>query len=317
MTRIVRFADPDETVRTGVLDEDGTVRPFEGTPRIADLLRLPVAELRELVAATGAAPASSTADGVLLLPPLDGRMELWAAGVTYERSREARVAESTEQSVYERVYDAERPELFFKAVPWRLVTDGEPIAVRADSTLDVPEPELGLVVNALGEVAGYLVVDDVSSRSIEGENPLYLPQAKIYAGSCSVSAAIVPAWEVTAPDALEITMTVRRDGGTAYRASTSTAAFHRPPRDLVDYLMRCQPFPDGVVLSTGTGIVPGLDFTLRAGDLVEITVAEVGSLVNPVLADQAGMAWLTEAADHPMARLAARGGRERQPARGA
>lgn len=201
-----------------------------------------MAELRALVENTAAGPAAIHEPDVLPLPPLDGLMELWVAGVTYERSREARVEESTEQSVYERIYDAERPELFFTSPPWRVVTDGEPIAVRDDSALNVPEPELALVLNRYGETDGYLVADDVSSRSIEGENPLYLPQAKIYAGSAAVSSAIVPAWEIDAPDALDITMAVWRDGEAAYQASTSTAAFHRTPQGLVDHLWR-SPLP--------------------------------------------------------------------------
>ncbi|MDQ0994189.1 fumarylacetoacetate hydrolase family protein [Streptomyces sp. V3I7] len=306
---LVRFADDTGTVRTGVADASGTVRPFEGSPRIADLLQLPAADLRALVEATAAAPGSGPglpADAVLLLPPLDGLMELWAAGVTYERSRDARIAESTEQSVYERIYDAERPELFFKSQPWRVVTDDEPIAVREDSELNVPEPELGLVLNRQGETVGYVIVDDVSSRSIEGSNPLYLPQAKVYAGSAAVSSGIVPFWEVEDATALKIGLVVRRSGAVAYEATTTTASFHRPPRDLVDHLWRSQPFPDGAVLSTGTGIVPGLDFTLRSGDVVEITVEGVGTLSNPVRDQRAELDWLVEAIDRPLARRAHR-----------
>ncbi|MBY8879074.1 fumarylacetoacetate hydrolase family protein [Actinacidiphila acidipaludis] len=298
MTRIVRFAAPDGSVRTGVADGTGAVHAL-GEHRIAELLRLTAAELRGRVEAALAGPASHDEAELILLPPLDGRMELWAAGVTYERSREARVAESTEQTVYERVYDAERPELFFKAVPWRVVTDGEPVAVRPDSELDVPEPELGLMVNRHGETVGYLVVDDVSSRSIEGDNPLYLPQAKVYAGSCAVSAGFVPAWEVGAPDALAIRMTVWRDGTAAFEGTTSTAAFRRAPRELVGHLLAGQPFPDGVALSTGTGIVPGLDFTLGEGDVVEIAIDGVGTLTNHVVGDPARLGWLAEAEDRP------------------
>jgi 2-dehydro-3-deoxy-D-arabinonate dehydratase len=305
MTRIVRFADRDGTPRTGVADGTGAVHGL-GERRVADLLRLPAASLRTLLDAALAAPATHAEADVLLLPPLDGRMELWAAGVTYERSREARVAESTEQTVYERVYDADRPELFFKAVPWRVVTDGEPVAVRPDSALDVPEPELGLVVNRHRETVGYLVVDDVSSRAIEGENPLYLPQAKVYAGSCAVSSSIVPAWEVADPAALAIAMTVWRGGTAAFEGATSTAAFHRAPEELVAHLAAAQPFPDGVVLSTGTGIVPGLDFTLADGDVVEITIDGVGTLTNPVVGDPARLDWLADAADRPALRAAHR-----------
>jgi 2-dehydro-3-deoxy-D-arabinonate dehydratase len=221
-------------------------------------------------------------EDVQLLSPVDGAMEVWAAGVTYERSRDARVEESSERTVYDRVYQAERPELFFKSPAWRVVTDGEPIGVREDSGVNVPEPELGLVINAFGEIAGYLVVNDVSSRSIEGENPLYLPQAKIYAGSCAVSAGIVPAW-LTEIDDLRIAMTVRRDEEVVFEGTTSTAQFHRAPAGLVPYLVDWLEFPEGVVLSTGTGIVPGLDFDLKPADVVEITIENIGRLVNPVV----------------------------------
>src|SRR4051794_7990570 len=218
-----------------------------------------------------------------LLAPLDGRTEVWAAGVTYERSRDARMEESSEQSVYDRIYDAERPELFFKSVAWRVVTDGDPIAVRADSPLNVPEPEVGLVLNADADVVGYLVVDDVSSRSIEGDNPLYLPQAKVYDGSCAVSAGIVPAWCVPDPGDLEIELRVRRGQDTVFSGVTSTGALYRSNEDLVGHLFRALRFPDGVVLSTGTGIVPDMSFSLRPGDTVDISVSGIGSLTNPVL----------------------------------
>ncbi|OEV29548.1 fumarylacetoacetate hydrolase [Streptomyces nanshensis] len=302
MTRIVRFADDSGTVRTGIADEAGAVRPFEGTPRVADLLRLPAGELRALTERTAGGPPVFSEGGVVLLPPLDGLMELWAAGVTYERSREARVAESTEQSIYERVYDAERPELFFKAQPWRIVTDGEPVAVRDDSELNVPEPELGLVLNSRAETVGYVVTDDVSSRTIEGENPLYLPQAKIYGGSAAVSSGIVPAWELDDVSALRITLTISRDGAAVFEGETSTAAFHRDPHALAGYLWHAQPFPDGAVLATGTGIVPGMDFTLRHGDTAEIEIEGVGRLTNPVVGDQSRLDWLTEAVDNPLLR---------------
>jgi len=249
---------------------------------IAELLALSAADFRDVVTGGTDGPTHQLAD-VTLLPPVDGRTEVWAAGVTYERSRDARVEESTEQSVYERVYDAERPELFLKSVAWRVVTEGEPIAVRDDSALNVPEPELGLAVNADGDVVGYLVVNDVSSRTIEGANPLYLPQAKIYAGSCAVSAGIRPAWEVPDAHALDITMTVRRGADVAFRGTVSTARLRRSAAELVEYLYRGQSFPDGAVLSTGTGIVPDIDFTLRPGDIVDIDISEVGRLTNPVV----------------------------------
>lgn len=278
---VIRFADDHDAVHCGILD-DGAVTALPGVRSIAELLASSAADFRSVVTGLPDGPTHRLAD-VTLLPPVDRRTEVWAAGVTYERSRDARVEESTEQSVYARVYDAERPELFLKSVAWRVVTEGEPIAVRDDSALNVPEPELGLVVNAGCDVVGYVVVNDVSSRTIEGANPLYLPQAKIYAGSCAVSAGIRPVWEVPDAHALDITMTVRRDADVAFRGTVSTARLRRTAADLVGYLYRGQSFPDGAVLSTGTGIVPGIDFTLRPGDVVEIEIADVGRLTNPVV----------------------------------
>jgi 2-dehydro-3-deoxy-D-arabinonate dehydratase len=276
---VVRYLDAEQRVHIG-LNEGEIIRPLPADLRIADLLTVRVEQVRQVLDEAGDEEVEVAS--VLLLPPVDGMTEVWAAGVTYERSRDARVEESAERTVYDRVYEAERPELFFKAPAWRVVTDGEPIAVREDSSVNVPEPELGLVINAFGEILGYLVVNDVSSRSIEGANPLYLPQAKVYAGSCAISAGFVPAW-LTDIDALDIAMVVRRGGDVAFEGATSTSAFHRPPAGLVPYLVGWLDFPEGVILSTGTGIVPGLDFDLRPGDEVEITVAGVGRLVNPVL----------------------------------
>jgi 2-dehydro-3-deoxy-D-arabinonate dehydratase len=229
---------------------------------------------------------------VRLLPPLDGRGEVWCAGVTYERSRGARMEESSQQSIYDRVYSADRPELFPKAPAWRLVTDGEPIGIRVDSGHDVPEPELAVVVNSHGEIVGYGVCDDVSSRSIEGENPLYIPQAKVFAGGCALTPGIRPAWEVGEPSDLEITMTVRRDGGTAFEGGTSTSRLARTLSDLVAALCSAYDFPDGVVLATGTGIVPEMDFALQEGDQVEIDIEQVGRLTNQVVVGKYPFGWL-------------------------
>jgi 2-dehydro-3-deoxy-D-arabinonate dehydratase len=226
-----------------------------------------------------------------LLPPVDGRMEVWAAGVTYARSREARMEESSVADVYERVYGAERPELFFKAVPWRVVTDDEPIAIRRDSELNVPEAELAVVLNSVGETIGFTVCNDVSSRTIEGENPLYLPQAKVYAGSCALSSAIRPAWELDGGN-LEITLEVRRDREIAWSGRVSTGQLRRTPAELSAFLFEEEQFPDGVILSTGTGIVPEMEFTLAVGDVVSITVDQVGTLSNHVVAGKGELAWL-------------------------
>jgi 2-dehydro-3-deoxy-D-arabinonate dehydratase len=202
--------------------------------------------------------------------------------VTYLRSRIARMGESADPDIYDRVYAAERPELFFKSAAWRVVTDGEPVAIREDSGWDVPEPELAVVANRYGEIVGYGVCNDLSSRSLEGENPLYLPQAKVFAGACALGPVIRPAWEVDAT-ALEIRLRIERDGAAVVDESVSTGSIARPLTDLVDYLFRAENFPDGAWLSTGTGIVPPDEFTLRVGDRVTIEVQDVGSLSNPVM----------------------------------
>nr|WP_225956133.1 fumarylacetoacetate hydrolase family protein [Amycolatopsis lexingtonensis] len=274
---MVRFADGTGTPRVGLL-ADERLRPL-AVASMSELLRHSVAEIREL-AETAGEPVPAA--GAQLLPPLDGRMEVWAAGVTYLRSEEARREESADEDVYARVYRAERPELFFKSPAWRVVTDDEPIAVRADSANNVPEPELGLLLTASGEIAGYVVVDDVSSRSIEGENPLYLPQAKIYTGSCAVSARVRPAWEVPDALSLDLRMRILRDGHEVFAGEANTTQLNRGPAELVEYLWRDNDFPDGAVLSTGTSVVPGLDQGLRPGDVVEIEIGEVGSLRSPV-----------------------------------
>ena len=279
--QIVRYS-LDGAPRTGVLT-DGQVRPLE--PSLAELLRLPLADMRELVtAAAQAPPLDAPLSDVPLLPPIEGRMEVWAAGVTYHRSRQARVAESgADADVYERVYDAPRPELFFKSAAWRVVGHGGTIAVRADSTIDVPEPELALVLNADGEIVGYTVCDDVSSRTIEGENPLYLPQAKIYLGGCALGPAIRPAWEVPDPYALPIRMAIHRDGMTAWSGEAGTHQLHRRLDELAACLFTADVFPDGAVLATGTCLVPELPFSLEDGDRVEINIGGIGLLATDVV----------------------------------
>jgi 2-dehydro-3-deoxy-D-arabinonate dehydratase len=216
-----------------------------------------------------------------LLMPVDPP-EIWCAGVTYERSRDARVDESTVKDVYTLVYGAERPELFLKdAACRRTVGPGRPIGVRADSTWDVPEPEIGLVLGKDGDVAGYTIGNDVSSRAIEGENPLYLPQAKLFAGACALGPALLVA--NGAPTAFEIRLRiVGPDGSELFRGETSTARMKRSFEELVSWLRRDNPVPAGSVLLTGTGLVPPDDFTLQAGQRVEIHVPGIGTLVNPV-----------------------------------
>lgn len=253
---------------------------------LAELLDLRSAELRTLLEGELAPTAPD-----IPAAPIDGRTEVWASGVTYLRSRSARMDESSDPDIYDRVYVAERPELFFKSAAWRVVTDGEPIAIREDSSWDVPEPELAVIANRHGEIVGYGVCDDVSSRSLEGENPLYLPQAKVFAGACAIGPAIRPAWEVDASD-LGIRLRIERDGRTIVDDATSTASLARPLPELVEYLFRAENFPDGAWLSTGTGIVPADDFTLRVGDRVTVEVQDVSSVTNPVAQGRASWDFL-------------------------
>lgn len=286
---IVRFLSPGaQRPAVGVRDA-GTVTEL-AVSGIGELLRLPLADLRDALAATG-----PTHGEVRLLPPVDQRMEVWAAGVTYERSRAARITESERAAdVYDLVYDAERPELFFKSASWRVTGDGESVSVREDSEVDVPEPELGLVVNQHAEIVGYTVVNDMSSRSIEGVNPLYLPQAKIYLGGCAVGPAIRPVWEVADPYDLTIELSIERAGAVAWEGETSTKLLHRRFDDLVEYLFRADLFPDGVVLATGTALVPDLPFTLTAGDRLTITIGEVGTLTSTVVSGRNDLGWLAD-----------------------
>ena len=226
--------------------------------------------------AAGPVPA-----GARIVAPIGGQ-EVWAAGVTYTRSLDARVLETGTPDPYERVYRAERPELFFKATPGRVRGPGEPVGIRGDSGWDVPEPELAVVADRNGHIAGYLNGNDMSSRSIEGENPLYLPQAKIYTGSCAIGPCLATPDEVPALRSLLISLRVVRDGAEVISDTVKVADLHRRPDDLVGWLFRALDFPVGVVLLTGTAIVPPPDFTLRAGDEVVIATTGLGELRNAV-----------------------------------
>ncbi|HEX5205523.1 MAG TPA: fumarylacetoacetate hydrolase family protein [Actinoplanes sp.] len=259
--------------------QDGAWGELDGS--LADLLAVPLDQARAVVEAA-AREAGGERPGAEVLPPLD-RQEVWAAGVTYLRSRDGRKEESGHGSLYDHVYDNDRPEIFFKSSPWRVVGDRDAVGVRADSGWDVPEAEVGLVLNAAGEVFGYTLANDMSSRSIEGENPLYLPQAKIYDRSCAIGPAIVPSW-VAGPGPFAIGLRVLRAGREAYAGTTSTSAMARSFADLAAWLFRALSFPAGVVLLTGTGVVPDADFTACPGDTIEITSTALGTLTNPVIA---------------------------------
>jgi 2-dehydro-3-deoxy-D-arabinonate dehydratase len=217
------------------------------------------------------------------LAPIESQ-EVWASGVTYYRSRNARMEESKSAGggdFYDRVYDAERPELFFKATPHRVVGPGGNVAIRDDASWSVPEPELTLVVNPKGKIIGYTVGNDMSSRDIEGENPLYLPQAKVYDRSCALGPCIYVTDEPL-PASTEIQLEILRAGKTEFSDRTTLSAMKRDPASLVEYLYRNNSFPQGCFLLTGTGVVPPDSFTLQHGDEIRITIPPIGTLVNQV-----------------------------------
>ncbi len=225
----------------------------------------------------------SAPDANELLAPI-GSQEVWAAGVTYFRSRSARMEESKDTgggSFYDRVYSAVRPELFFKATARRVVSPGANVRIRSDARWSVPEPELTLLINPHGQIIGYTIGNDMSSRDIEGENPLYLPQAKVYNGSCALGPCVLLNDEPL-PKTTAIQIQVVRDSRSAFDGSTTLAELKRDPKELASWLFRDNSFPDGAYLMTGTGIVPGDEFTLAHGDLIRISIDGIGTLENRV-----------------------------------
>lgn len=221
-------------------------------------------------------------DHKTVLAPV-GNQEVWAAGVTYFSSRRARMEESKDAGggdFYDRVYRAERPELFFKSAGSRIVGPGKPVRIRSDAKWSVPEPELTLVINGAAEIIGYTIGNDMSSRDIEGENPLYLPQAKVYDGSCAIGPCILLSSEPLINNAIELE--IFRGNKLVHSGRTSLSELKRDPRQLVEFLFRDQTFPRGVLLMTGTGIVPGDDFTLQHGDVIRIGIEGIGVLENYV-----------------------------------
>ena len=255
---------------------DGKHSGVEKIPTLTEAMHLTLAELKSAVSNTSGAVTGK------LVAPISPEIELWGAGVTYLRSRDARKEESGVPDVYQRVYEADRPELFFKSNAVRARGTNSPVGIRYDSAASVPEPEVAIYINRHREIIGYAICNDMTARTIEGENPLYLSQAKIYIGSTAIGPDITPAW--LAPTAAEMKIKARILRGTeiAWEAETSLAALNRTLEDLITYLFRCQDFPHGAILSTGTGIVPPLDISLAADDVVEIDVAGVGKLTNTV-----------------------------------
>jgi 2-dehydro-3-deoxy-D-arabinonate dehydratase len=216
------------------------------------------------------------------LAPVDAQ-EIWAAGVTYKRSKVAREEESKGAAqFYDKVYTAARPELFLKATPARVMNPGEPVRIRADAKWSVPEPELTLVISPAGKIVGYTVGNDMSSRDIEGENPLYLPQAKIYKGSCSVGPLVTAAASMPELPEVEIKLVITRSRKVVFEGATKLSQMARTVESLAEWLFKENEFPNGAMLLTGTGIVPPDEFTLAKGDEVSITIAGIGTLKNPV-----------------------------------
>jgi len=238
--------------------------------------------LARVRAATEGEVAGSFDHKTVLAPVMS--QEVWAAGVTYYRSRNARIDESKDAGggdFYDRVYAAERPELFFKATGRRVVGPGKAVRIRSDAKWSVPEPELVLLIDPTGAIAGYTIGNDMSSRDIEGENPLYLPQAKVYDGSCALGPCVLLSTEPMSKTA-GIQLEIVRQGNVVFSGSTTLAELKRDPKELATFLFRDSSFPQGVFLFTGTGIVPGNEFTLASGDIIWIEIDGIGKLENYV-----------------------------------
>ena len=280
--KICRYLTADNQVRIGLAKGDNALLDLSpaGIDSITALLESGDAAKR--LAGLGELTEIPLAN-VTLLSPIEVQ-EIWAAGVTYLRSKDARMEESDfSATAYDRVYDATRPELFFKSLPEKVVACGEPVGIRADAQWSVPEPELVLMMNSRGEIAGYAVGNDMSSRDIEGENLLYLPQAKVYHRSCAVGPWVrVGAREEEARE-WEITIQIERVGKTVFEGAVSVNQIKRTFGELSAAMFQSQVFPFGCALLTGTGIVPDDDFTLEEGDTVRIQISGIGCLNNPVV----------------------------------
>ncbi len=279
--QVAKFLDPTTlTPRLGLIESD-LIRPLRGSSRIATILEHPE-PAQEVERRKSTRESSLPIDQVRLFPPMD-QHEVWGAGVTYLRSKEAREEESEQAaSFYDLVYQADRPELFFKATPNRVVGSGGRIRVRTDTSWCVPEPEFALVIDDTLRIVGATIGYDVSARDIEGKNPLYLPQAKVYDGCCAIGPVVTLIDSMPPINSLAIKLQVERSGAIICQQETSTAQMARRFEDLIDWLGRDNLFPDGVILLTGTGIIPPSDFTLKPGDIVQIEIDGIGTLRNTV-----------------------------------
>jgi 2-dehydro-3-deoxy-D-arabinonate dehydratase len=282
--KLCRFQNQQNRARIGLLIDDHTILDLsaEGIDRMSSLLEFE-ALLSQLTALAGQNLPRVALREVRLLPPVEGQ-EVWAAGVTYLRSKKARMEESNfSATAYDRVYEAARPEIFFKSLPEKVVTTGDNVGIRRDARWSVPEPELALVINSRGRLAGYAIGNDMSSRDIEGENLLYLPQAKVYERSCAVGPVIRVGCAESEARTWTIRLRIERQGDSVFEGETSVGQIKRSFTELVEYLFRSQRFPHGAVLLTGTGIVPPDQFTLQPADKVSIAISGIGALENSVI----------------------------------
>lgn len=290
--RIVRYRVGDRAV-LGVWGEEWVINLTDLNPRVFDSflhliqhahrVRRTIEELvsKAMEGAKRRKRERLTERDERLLIPLNPP-EVWACGVTYRRSREAREYESGVKGIYDLVYEAERPEIFFKTTGLRCVGPNQPIGVRGDSNWSVPEPELAFILGADQRIVAFTAGNDVTARDIEGENPLYLPQAKTFEGCCALGPSILTFDEVGPEPKLEIRCEVIRGGEVVFQGSTNTSRMKRSLEELRSYLCRYNPIPPGTVCLTGTGIVPPDDFALEDGDVVRITIEKIGTLINPV-----------------------------------
>ncbi len=282
--KICRFEIARGRARVGLLLADSSVLDLsaEGIDRLSSLLEFDGLMLQLTALASQNLPRFNLGE-VRLLAPVE-QQEVWAAGVTYLRSKKARMEESDfSATAYDQVYEAPRPELFFKSLPEKVVASGDAVGIRKDARWNVPEPELALVINSRGHIAGYTIGNDMSSRDIEGENLLYLPQAKIYNRSCALGPCVAVGMGEAEARAWKIGLRILRGQQTAFQGETSVAQIKRGLGELVSYLFRSQTFPHGAVLLTGTGIVPPDAFTLQAGDTIQIDISGIGRLENRVI----------------------------------
>ena len=279
--QLVKYQVAD-AVAVGI-QEQGQIVPLNLSGDVTSLQDIIESENPAATAESLRTDGSIAVDAVTLLAPID-QQEVWAAGVTYKRSQTARMEESeTSASCYDRVYESPRPELFLKATPHRVSGPGQPLRIRQDATWNVPEPEITCVVNSRLELVGFTVGNDMSSRDIEGENPLYLPQAKVYRQCAGLGPCITLTADMPAREETTIRLEIERAGETVFQGETNVDQMARTFEGLIEYLGRDQEFPHGVLLMTGTGVVPESDFTLKADDVVHITIDGIGTLTNPIV----------------------------------